>query len=345
MARALSPLHFCLTVAGLVAFLISAAVTTPHNRYYRWQQLETTFTRKGDWIYERLHFDPSRIDVALIGTSRTGVGLSGPEIEAAYCAATGRSIYVANFGFAGVGRNLHYAIAKEAILAKQPSLVLIEINELETRRPHGSFVQIADAEDIMSAPLFLNLNWFEDLFRLPGRQVDLFAQTVFKTPRARTEFDPAQYQGRSDDRSREQLNLDGSTFTRFVRVPEKELDKLRRKRTNARSKFRLPESLEPLDYRLSRVYIRKIGNLAAKNGGSAEFDFLPAYKEPTMEKNMLRDLGIDPAEVIRLGDDYALDPGMWRDATHVNAWGAIEQSRRLGAAIAERHKRLGVEGC
>ena len=157
-----------------VSTLLSLTVTTPHDRYHRYQRHDSGTTRKADWIYERLHFDKTPVDVALIGTSRMGAGLSAPLIEARYCETTGRRIHIANLSIPETGRNMHYALAKEALRAKAPSLIIVELNETEPRKPHDGFIFLADASDILTAPALINFNYFSDLLRLPGRQAQLF---------------------------------------------------------------------------------------------------------------------------------------------------------------------------
>ena len=118
MERPLSPFKFVLASVLGLAVLLCASILLPHERYYRFQAHDNVTTRKADWIYERLHFDPTPVDVALIGTSRMAGGLSGPLIERAYCEATGRRIHVANLAVPTTGRNMHYVLAKEAVQRK-----------------------------------------------------------------------------------------------------------------------------------------------------------------------------------------------------------------------------------
>ena len=53
-------------LCGLIAL-----IALPHDRYYRYQADQILDSRKSDWIFERLHFDDTPVDVALIGTSRS----------------------------------------------------------------------------------------------------------------------------------------------------------------------------------------------------------------------------------------------------------------------------------
>lgn len=344
MERTLSPAAFIVAAIVFTLTLLGVSIVAPQDPYYRWQEHSSGTTRKADWIYERLHFDTEPIDIALIGTSRTAGGLSGPDVEAAYCAATGRRIRVANLSIPETGRNMHYLIAREAMRTKAPALTLIELNEVETRKPHNGFVVLADAGDVLSAPALINFNYFSDLARLPGRQVSLWFATLTRRPAIRAKFDPAHYQGHDLDRTRELPLIDGRVMSRFVVTPRALLDEAVEKRKAAASKLRMPQFLRPLEYRLSRVYLKKIERVAKNAGTEVVYVYLPAYSEPVLPAAIKADLGID-APVIDLGGVIAEDPAKWLDATHVNAWGAIEQSARLAQALVRSRPELGVAGC
>jgi hypothetical protein len=344
MEKRLSPSGFVFAAFVFTLALLGVSIVAPQNPYYRWQEHTSGTTRKADWIYERLHFDPAPIDVALIGTSRSAGGLSGPDIERAYCKATGRRIHVANLSIPETGRNMHYVIAKEAMRTKKPALTIIELNEVETRKPHNGFVVLADTSDVLSAPILINLNYFSDLARLPGRQALLWFETLTGRAAVRTKFDPSDYLGHDLDRTRELPLLDGRIISRFVKMPASQLNAAADARRASASDLRLPSMLRPFEYRFSRIYLEKISALAAKGGRDIAYVYLPAYQAPVMPEQIKADLGIE-APIIDLGGPIANDPAKWLDATHVNAWGAIEQSARFAAALAEQHPVLGEVGC
>jgi hypothetical protein len=342
--KALHPSVFTISTLAIAAALLVCAALTPHDPYYRWQELETKFSRKGDWIYERLHFDPTPIDVALIGTSRTANGISGPDVEKAFCEATGRRIQVVNLGYAGIGRDIEYVIAKEAAFAKKPRLLLVELNEFEFRNQHESFIVIANPIDVLAAPIFVNSSYISNVGRLPGRQLSLFFKTRLRTPNVRETFDRAAYNPRADDRTRAYTMLDGTMRSRFVRVPADELEKELRTRRREKKKAELPRALEPIGHNVARHYLKGIEKLARAHGGAVQYLFLPAYMDPAMPESVRRQLDVE-GPIIDLGGSLALKSEFWRDATHTNAWGSMAQSKRLGQELARAHPGLGVEGC
>ena len=344
MERSLSPLGFVFAALVFTLTLLGASLVIPTNDYYRWQEHTSGTTRKADWIYERLHFDAEPIDIALIGTSRMAGGVSGPDIEAAYCKATGRRIRVANLAIPETGRNMHYVIAKEAVRTKAPSLIIVELNEIESRRPHNGFIALADTQDVLSAPAFINVNYLSDLARLPGRQAILLMQSLAKRGAVRASFEKSAYLGHDLDRTRELPLLDGRVISRFKKTSEEELDAERQAALRESSAMKLPAALHALEYRFSRLYLKKIEQLAEKGGGEVDYVFMPAWRAPTLPTSVVANLSIDKP-IIDLGGRVAEDPDKWLDATHLNAWGAIEQTERFAAEIIRRRPSLGVQGC
>lgn len=344
MNARLSPIGFVFAATMSLLTLLSASLVVPHDRYFRWQAYHNGTTRKADWIFERLHFDPTRIDVALIGTSRMGGSLSARDIEAAYCEATGRSIKIANLSIPETGRNMHYVIAKETARAKRPPLVVVELNEEEPRRPHNGFIALADLEDVLGAPLIVNLNYLGDLARLPGRQLEMWLSTLVRRPAIRAEFDPVAYPGRDLDRTRAIETIDGRRLSSYRIAPYAELEAARRKRTKDASRLAPPEAVRDASFHFSRFYLRRIERVVAAAEGRTAYVFLPAYRAGTIAPSMRRDLRL-AAPVIDLGGAIADDHSKWLDATHVNAWGAMAQSRRFGAALVAMDPALGTPGC
>ena len=345
--KTISPGLFITLAIVLLGILLSTSLLLPHDRYYRYQSHDNISTRKADWIYERLHFDETPIDVALIGTSRMAGGLSGPLIQKRYCKATGREIHVANLAIPMTGRNMHYVVAKEAARIKQPTLAVIEINDVESRRPHPGFIFLADAHDVLTAPLMLNMNYFSDLIRLPGRQANLFAQSVLGKPTVRREFDPESYAGSNLDLTEIMLSIDGQIMSRYVYNDRARMNAMQSIRLeNASPVYLLPSPLRTLEYRLSRIYINRIQHEITKIGAATEYAYLPAYGEPAPPQAMLEELGLN-TPMFDLGGDAANDAAQWLNVTHFNADGARRASERFTDRLIETYPTLGQpsKGC
>lgn len=327
----------CIGLVGVTAL--------PHDKYFRFQEHRLQNTRKADWIYERLNFDDTPVDVAFIGTSRTAGGISGPLIEAQYCKATGRDIRVVNLGMPQTGRDMDYLIVKELLNTKAPQLVMLQITEIEGRKPHPGFLQLADANDILTAPLMINFNWPKNIASLPGRQMSLFKTTVLNEPVLRDEFDPEAYFGEDMDRTKGIVLIDGSFKDRDVVVDQEKLDKAyqRRKRSFSRTYF-LPQPLRFLEYRLSRVYLERVFDMADRKGVQVTFNYMPAYRFEGPVPDHILEL-TQGHQVYMLNQNIINDFTMWLDANHPNTKGSEITSAKVASNLIADHPELGRPGC
>ena len=175
--------------------LSAATLLLPHDPYVRYQQLAPTIHFQSVWGYERMTFDKTPIDVAIIGNSRLQSSVSGPLLQEQLSQRTGRPVHVANLSMSQEGRNAHYVTAKR-LLADHPEVKLLILSVIEQmpRESHPAFRNLADTGDIIKAPVLVNRAYFTDLAFLPFRQMSLFVQTLF--PKAfglHRHFDPANY--------------------------------------------------------------------------------------------------------------------------------------------------------
>ncbi|MEL7487020.1 MAG: hypothetical protein AAGJ87_07385, partial [Pseudomonadota bacterium] len=312
MERKLSAFQFMIVALIGVTMLMLAAIAVPHDRYYRYQKYDSVTTQKADWIHERLRMDETPVDIALVGTSRMGGGVSSPEVERLYCAATGRRIHVANIALPKTGRNMHYVLTKEALRTKAPTLIVIELNEVESRRPHDGFVFLADAVDVLTAPRAINFNYISDLIRLPGRQAQLFFETTFRRPALRTSFDPDAYAGAHLDRTHAVRLINGGVINRDIVRPADDLDRLYQERlSRQKPMFMMPDALRDFEYRFSRLYLRKIETIAAREDAAVEYVYLPAYRGPLSFPRALKSTLRIRSGVLAPGADIIDDPDFW----------------------------------
>lgn len=151
----------------------------PHDRYIRYQQLTGSDLFRTRWVYERIHYDRTPIDVAIVGSSRVEAAISAPALEKELTAKLGRPIHVANLAIPQEGRNLHYLIARE-LIENHPEtrIVLVSVVE-QADLSHPAFRYLADVNDVLRAPLPINHYYFLDAGFLPYRQMSYFVQTQF----------------------------------------------------------------------------------------------------------------------------------------------------------------------
>lgn len=325
-----------LLVFVLGALLATCAMTLlPHDKYLRYQSLNDRSAPNSYWIYERIHDDPTPIDIAFIGTSRTGRSMNTKRLQDDL-ARQGVNVHAVNFHVVKTGRNMHYAIAKELLSSRKVKLLVLEMTELEDRKPHPDFIFLADTRNVLFAPLFINARYFADLARLPGRQVDLFLETAsqhfgWRTP----DFTPPPYEGPNLDRTEALLTLDGVTHSLEGGHTLAQMEAMRIAQDSEVTPPVLPAALDWLEYRFPRYYIEHILNMAARNGTRVVFLYLPRYGGPSSpapyERLYAKRVGlINPWPALQ---NYRL----WTDAVHLNGPG----SRLATDAVAESLLRDG----
>ena len=304
--------------ASVLAALVGMTLL-PHDKYLRYQALSDPATPRAYWIYERIHFDPTPIDIAFIGTSRTGRSINTKRLQEDL-ARRGIKAHAANLYIYEDGRNMHYALAKELLEHRKVKLLVLEMTEWEDRKPHRNFVFLADPQDIIFAPLFVNLRYFSDLARLPGRQVDLFLETELNALGLRKPtFVPPPYEGPNRDDSEYIVTRDGKKhYFDMVRTRE-QMEALRRMQEASITPPLLPPSLSWLEYRLPRYYVERILKLAAQHGTKVVFLYVPRYGGPDFPPPYRRYAGrvplINPGSRVQ---DYRF----WDEVTHMNWNGA-----------------------
>jgi hypothetical protein len=311
------------------ALICAAVMVLPSARYVRYQQEAGTIQFHARWVYERIHFDPTPIDVAIIGTSRLEAGVSPVELQTQLSVKLGRPIHVANFALVQMGRNLHYAIAKD-LLNTRPEVKLIVLSVEEgSASSHPLFKYVGDDIDIARSPIMLNLHYFDDLFYLPIRRLTYFAETVAPSvfgvdPR----FKPSQYLGTDLDRTTG-YRLPSGTIVNGPRTQP--ADALQRQaeivHRDYMSTLRFPKYLPPkFEYAVDYNFTRDILSLAYQHNVKVVFLHLPTYGAdyPVAERSFYQSLGpyFDEAAI-------AKNPQMYFDGAHLNRAGAVVTSRWL----------------
>ena len=340
-----APRLFALACSTALLTLVALSLT-PFDRYVQWQDLHTeAFARLG-WIYERIHFDPTPIDVAFIGTSHTMNGIDGeavadnmqPDREkaAAMRPGDGPAVHVANLAIPAYGRNLHWIIARELLEHRTVKTLVVEVFENETRRSHPAFYTVASWDDVVGAPLLFNLRYFSDLALLPLDHALLGLKTLLPaTFGLHARFDPLAYDGPDPDNTRV-VRVHGEAFTglRDRHADPAVLDQDLRTTQAAKRYHMLPASLASWEYAAPLYYLHLITALAAAKHVQLVFLYLPGFGQDAGPH--------DPAPyaghpMLTAGDLLA-PHDVWYDAAHLNAEGAAAVSRRVGEMLAEARR-------
>lgn len=311
--------RFLLVLALTTIVVLTGMTLLPHDKYLRYQALNDHAAPRAYWIYERIHSDPAPIDIAFIGTSRTGRSIHTARLEKDL-AQQGVSAKAANLFIYKTGRNMHYVLAKELLESRKVKLLVLEITEQEDRKPHPDFVFLADANDVAFAPWFINLRYLSDLARLPGRQLDLFLQTQLAPLGVqKPDFVPPPYEGSNLDISEYLTSIDGQKHYFLQQHSLEEMEALRREQEAIITPAMLPGSLNWLEYRFPRYYMRRILDLAASHGTKVVLLYVPRYGGPSM-----------PAPYAEYASRFPLiNPGtqmqdfrLWDEVTHLNWHGS-----------------------
>ncbi|MGI4876305.1 MAG: hypothetical protein ACRYG4_02325 [Janthinobacterium lividum] len=317
----------------LAAALLTAvaAAALPDNPYQRWQQVENTLFANAAWSYERIHFDPRPVDVAIIGPSRSQIGLSAPRI-AERLAALGQPVTVANMSVIESGRNLEWAITDELFKVKHPKLLIILVGEERNRWGHPGFKYVAPAAAIAWPPQPFLHNSLYDITYLPFRQMRLFAASLFpETFGLRTRFDPARYAALPTDFTTSQVLTDGKLIDMEVAHSADELRAEARAFAATQQESMIPPALAPVIEADDPVYVGAMARLAAAHNTRVLFVFLPEFGGATTIEG--RDFYARFGPVENYGD-LARDPAMFQSFAHLNRRGALIASDRVAAAAA-----------
>lgn len=317
-----------LTVALLTAV---GAAALPDDPYQRWQLVGGTLYGNATWSYERIHFDPAPVDVAIIGSSRSQIGLSAPRI-AAQLAARGRPATVANMSVIEDGRNIEWAITDELFKAKRPKLLVVVVSEEFNRWGHPGFKYVAPAAAVAWPPAPFLHNSLYDIAYLPFRQMKLFAAARFPaTFGLRTAFDADAYAATPTDYTVAQTLADGVRIDMTgTHSPADLLAEARAFAATQRPSM-VPSFLTAVTDADNPAYVTRIARLAAAHGARLIFVFLPKFGGAgTIEG---RDF------YARLGavEDYAdlgRDASLYQSFAHLNHAGAMIASDRVARAVA-----------
>jgi hypothetical protein len=328
---------FVLLLAAALAMLVLVCLL-PQDRYIRFRDINEPAVVKAGWIYERIHFDPTPIDTVFIGTSHSVFGIDSARVEQSCRLARGHRCASVNLALQHLGRDLHWLIAREVLETRKPKLLLIEVQEREPRAMHPAFPYLADALDIVTAPLLINLDYFPSLARLPLRQLSLFAKSASPSLfGVRSDFDPAFYRGAHWDDTWQETGTREHPIKVQPRTRIHSAAELEAQRAHALANEggapKLPRSLRWLEYRATLIYLYKIIALAKEKGVSVRFVYLPSFDNMTTPE-FLTDYE-KSAPLWQMPAEIRARPEYWLDVGHLNAPGAQAFSRWLGEQVAK----------
>lgn len=325
---------YCVVMLAMFAFLnVAAVVFLPEDKYLRYEAPNDMDAPTSYWVYERIHLDPTPIDIAFVGTSRTGMSMHSRRLQEDL-ARDGISAQAVNLYQVRSGTDIQYVIAKELLTNRKVKVLVVEMSEREERKSHDNFAYLADPVDILTSAALVNPAYLLDVSRLPGRQFRLFLEMQTRrwglgTP----DFVPPPYGGPNLDHAEYVQSLDGVKHYRNDSHSKEEMEAWRLKEERKLTPPLLPKFLSGLEFRIPRYFEERILDLAAAHNTKVVFLYLPRYGGPEYPAPYTRyqsraDL-INPWALVR---DYRL----WSDANHVNWQGAQLLTDYVANALASR---------
>lgn len=309
---------FTVAISGFVALCL-----IPDDPYIRYQLMKGTIFESLAWVYERIHYDPAPIDIAILGGSRTGAAIDSPMLEE-LLASRGKQLKVVNFSIAASGYDIQFSLAKRLFAEKSPKVLLIGVVEQLPRDGHQAFADIADPVDILQEPLLINRNLARNVTYLPMRQLRSFCFTTFPEMRkySRT-WNKGAYLGSNPD---QRHNATGTIRQSLKSGDETALNEESVRRRTGLAPPRLPESLQQIEFGLSDYYLDEILKLAKTKNTKVCFLYLPFYKgfDHPWDCDLLKSRG-------RLLEANFLksDPRNFIDAAHASEVGSVLATRWL----------------
>jgi hypothetical protein len=266
-----------LVILGTAFVCAGLTLLLPTDRYQQWQLLNGTIHARAKWIYERVHYDPTPIDVAFVGSSRFVLGIDAPRIAQGMRAKGMRNAQVVNFSLAEAGRNVHDTIIDEMLTAKKPKLIVIGVQDKPARFGHPAYKYLASERELLDPGYALNAQYFSDLAYLPFRQMKLFAADLFPSWFGLSKtYDREDYLGSSVDTTFVQAK-DG----RWIQHDEPgDIDEIMATVRYVQQHTTppiLPRRYADLEFGDERHYVRSIVEKAHARGIKVAFLGLPSY--------------------------------------------------------------------
>jgi hypothetical protein len=323
----------CFVAAGVLVY--AGCVALPDNRYIRFQQLNDGELYRSQWIYERLHFDSTPIDIAIVGTSRTKYAISAPLLERTLDQDGAPGVHVANLSQIDVGYDLMHSITKELFASKHPKILLVNVIEQADRFGHPAFKDLADRDDVYDNPLLIDRDYFTDALFLAYRQLKLWL--VGRDPEFfgySATFDPSTYAGSALDTTGSEHFPGGRWVDAESPHAEREIEKLATNYWAGVHRPVLPPALRDWEFAISRANIRKIVALARRNDCALYFYYVPMFRGPEQPLDYDFYKSLVGADHVILEEATRQRYQYYWDGRHVNRAAADLLTRRLGGRIA-----------
>ncbi|MBV8682965.1 MAG: hypothetical protein JO111_08845 [Caulobacteraceae bacterium] len=309
-------------IVGFAAVLAVSAAMLPDRPFRRWSSLHGTIYAETKWVYERCRFDPTPIDVAIVGTSRSREGVSAPRLEADL-AARGEPLHVVNFSLVQAGRGSDLAMLDELLRYKKPRLIVYEIQEYPNRLVHPAYKFIASPKSVATSLAWRNSEYLDDVVYLPYRQMkSLWDGLVGGSGLGDAGFVRADYPGPTRETTgsmplKDEVVEDLQTAADLQSLED---TSTMFRNMNKRRVERMPASLRQLGAWDDREFLQRVVALAHTHGVPIVFLYIPYFEgAPTIEAHNIYG-GLAPiwsAGFLRDRSD------IWNSVVHLTGSGAL----------------------
>ncbi|WP_045859775.1 hypothetical protein [Teredinibacter purpureus] len=326
-------LKFWLIVSSACCILLVAFCALPHTKYLRYKALDIGAYSKASWIYERIVFDPTPLDIVFVGTSHTLNAVDSEVFETELNARIGAPKHVANLAIPHFGRDMHRLIGEQIFEHRRPELMIIEVRESEERDQHPATHYLADSTDLVAAPLIVNMRYMGNLIRLPFRQTRLFFQSIFpELFGVSAEFSPEDYAGPHVNYA---LAFPDGGAVRDYRRTASALTKERNEWDSANG-FKLQRGnkwRDHLNFNANRSNLTQLVAQAKSHGTKVVFLYLPNYASNSRPIDVAFYESMGPVLYLKNDALYSRSR-LWADLGHLNAIGAQAFSVEVAEVVA-----------
>jgi len=136
-----------------------------------------------NWIFYRIFENPKPVDVAFIGSSRTGCGIDDKSVSKIISGNKNQTLAALNFGYCRYGRNMDYLIVKFLLENKKPRIIVLECTEDDQGGSHLAFPWIAQTGDLFASTLLINEKYVSDILGGLESRIRQMRETILKTHR------------------------------------------------------------------------------------------------------------------------------------------------------------------
>lgn len=290
--------------------LIIGLLWLPLDRRLYFQGMKSDCMNQAIWIYDRIFNNPKPIDIVFMGTSHTINGINDSLIESNLAS---QNFKVVNFGYCRIGNNLEYVFLKEAVKTKKVKALVLEVREEEDRFGHPVFSYLAESEDVINAPPFINNRLFDDYYKHAYYKLEVIRNSILlNNENEMVRMDPFGFSASTEAASANVLN-------KFKEGNSVITD--RKKNWNYNLLMNYP-----------RIYLKKISELCKVQGIKMYFIYLPSYgagsKQPMEMLNYL-----NYGKVLIPSPGILDDMTNWHDEAHLNKKGANQLSNWIAGEI------------